>query len=149
MRIGIDFGGVIVKLNKDGSIDPNDGNSIAQEGVFTAVHQLVNNTNGNVWIVSKADPALQSNVLKWLNVTNFAEKTGFDSKNLVFCKERQDKVSICAKLGITHFIDDHEEVLKYMIDRIPNLFVFSKASRDPNIQTLNRWTNYQTLLDKR
>ena len=55
LRIGIDFGGVIVRAGRspraDTRLDSNDGDEIAHDGVFTAIRDCVVVSDGAVRIV--------------------------------------------------------------------------------------------------
>ncbi len=147
MRIGIDFGGVIVRLNRDGSIDPNDGNSIAQTGVFPAFEKIVDYTDGNTWIISKASPDIQKIVNHWLELTGFFKRTRLLPGHLIFCETRKEKTSICRNLDIDYFIDDNEEVLEYMIGIVPNLFLFGGDTMSKNISGLSGWNDACRILN--
>jgi hypothetical protein len=45
---------------------------------------------------------------------DFAASTGIDSNHLIFCRQRSEKTTRCAELGITHFVDDRSDVLEAM-----------------------------------
>ena len=49
-------------------------------------------------------------------------------KHVHFCNERSEKEAICRELGVTHFIDDHLEVLLYL-KSVPYRFLFAPDSR--------------------
>lgn len=40
------------------------------------------------------------------------------------CLRRADKAAHCAELGITHFVDDRREVLKFLVGIVPHLYLF-------------------------
>lgn len=65
MRLGIDFGGVIVKAygrgQQDTALIGAEDAQVAQPGVFAAVKQLVDHCDGDLWIVSKARSRMQAN----------------------------------------------------------------------------------------
>ena len=94
-RVGIDFGGVIVKHHKHAREDTNlrdsDSAEIAQEGVFEAVREIVSVCSGCVWIVSKAGPKTQIRTIEWLHSVDFFCRTGLSPDHVHFCLERPDK----------------------------------------------------------
>ena len=70
-RIGIDFGGVIVRnlhedRSEDTSLRSSSGSEAARDGTFDAIRQLCSACDGRVWIVSKAGPRMQERTLAWL-----------------------------------------------------------------------------------
>jgi len=79
----------------------------------------------NVFIVSKAGMSIQKTTLDWFHHHEFFPKTSFMEENVHFCKERRDKADISRKLKLTHFIDDTLVVLSYLLDVIPNLYLFN------------------------
>ena len=71
-RIGIDFGGVIVRNRKlvrdeDTGLAGSDKAAVAQDGVFDAIHE----------IISKAGPRMQARTRAWLDTVDFFSRTGF------------------------------------------------------------------------
>ncbi len=40
------------------------------------------------------------------------------------CRERPEKAAVCARLGITHFVDDRLDVLTPMRGTVPHLYLF-------------------------
>ena len=94
LRLGLDFGGVIVRAGRistgvgddtvfDGAADPLDQ---AREGALETVAELVAATGGQVWVVSKARPVMQERSRRWLEEVRFFERTGFDPEHLHFCR---------------------------------------------------------------
>lgn len=146
-RIGVDFGGVIVRLidrvqSEDSAFVRAEDRQAAHDGAVDGVRQLVEWTDGQVWIVSKAGPRMQANSLAWLEATSFYESTGLSEDHVHFCRERQGKAPICAELGITHFIDDRVNLMQILRGTVPNLFLFGpEASECPSWATPARnWT---------
>jgi len=73
-RIGIDFGGVIVRNRKlvrdeDTGLAGSDKAAVAQDGVFDAIHE----------IISKAGPRMQARTRAWLDTVDFFSRTGLDA----------------------------------------------------------------------
>jgi len=130
-RVGIDFGGVIVKHRKriqgeDTGVAVFEDAELAQDGVFDAIREIVSMSGGLVWIVSKAGPQMQARTRAWLDSVEFFSRTGLDSEHVRFCAERQDKESICRELRITHFVDDRVHVMQILRYAVPHLYLFGE-----------------------
>jgi len=142
MRIGIDFGGVIVKpADGDNPFDAELGLKIEQPNSISTIKTLINSLGAEVWIISKASKATQNETRKWLNFVRFYQKTGFSPSNLVFCGKRSEKEGICSNLEIQYFVDDSKEVLDYM-NVVPNLYLFGGLSYGNNITGINDWSAF-------
>jgi hypothetical protein len=129
-RVGIDFGGVIVRNRKltrgeDTGLAGSDKVAIAQDGVFDAIREIISICEGRVWIVSKAGPRMQARTRAWLDTVDFFSRTGLDVEHVRFCLERQEKGTICRELGVTHFVDDHVHVMQILRHTVP---IWSKNS---------------------
>jgi len=129
MRVGLDFGGVIVRrrdgaAGEDTSLVGDERVEIAQPGVFEAVARLVSACDGAVWIVSKAGPRAEARTLAWLGAVDFFSRTGFGAEHVQFCARREDKKAICTALGLTHFVDDRIHVMQILRGSVPNLYLF-------------------------
>ena len=79
-RIGIDFGGVIVRNRKlvrdeDTGLAGSDKAAVAQDGVFDAIHE----------IISKAGPRMQARTRAWLDTVDFFSRTGLEADHVRFC----------------------------------------------------------------
>jgi hypothetical protein len=128
-RIGIDFGGVIVRnlhedTGEDTSLQNSSGAEAARYGAFDAVRQLCSACDGRVWIVSKAGPRMQERTLSWLQSVDFFSRTGLQPDHVSFCLQRQDKATICRDLEISHFIDDRVHVMQILRGAVPHLCLF-------------------------
>lgn len=129
MRIGIDFGGVIVRQTLGNSpIDADAGLELMIPSAFECITKLVTISEGNVWIVSKASMATQIATRIWLGKTGFYKLTGFNPAHIHFCAKRREKAEICLQLKLTHFIDDSEEVIQSLIGLVPNLYQFGSET---------------------
>jgi hypothetical protein len=125
-RIGIDFGGVIVRnlhedRGEDTSLQSSSGSEAARDGAFDAIHELCSACTGRVWIVSKAGPRMQERTLTWFQSVDFFSRTGLQQDHVCFCLEREDKASICRDLEISHFIDDRVHVMQILRGIVPHL----------------------------
>lgn len=128
---GVDIGNVIIEHRY---ITDADDESIWNEkyhllpevsGVMESLKALNDKFNGRIFLVSKLREEHDSRTLRWLKKNKFFEKTGIDPKNIIFCRNRSDKVNICLEKDIKHFVDDRLEVLGHMVGKVPNLFLFN------------------------
>ena len=76
--------------------------------------------------MSKAGASIQKKTRRWLREWRFFEETGISSTNLRFCLRRDQKAEHCRQLRLTHFVDDRLDVLKYLVDLVPFLFLFGE-----------------------
>jgi hypothetical protein len=113
----------------------------AMPGAVEAVARLVKVFEGRVWVVSKCGPRIQNLTENWLDRHDFAAATGIDSNHLVFCRQRSEKATRCAELGITHFLDDRSDVLEAMEGIVRHRFMFASRGSAPPAGTslANDW----------
>lgn len=78
---------------------------------------------GRVHSVSKAGPRIAESSLQWLHQSGFLTRTGLTECEVHFVRERSEKVEVCARLGITHFVDDRLSVLNEVPD-VPFRYLF-------------------------
>ena len=128
-RVGIDFGGVIVRNQKrvrseDTRLAGSENAEVAQHGLFDAIREIISICDGHVWIISKAGPRMQARTLAWLNAVDFFSRTGLDPEHVRFCAEREEKEAICRELGLSHFVDDHVHVMQILRHAVPHLYFF-------------------------
>lgn len=103
--LGLEIGDVI-RDNATGQL---------MDGAVDAVSQLVAFLGPNrVFLISKARLLMQEKSRAFLVRYNLFQDTGLHEVNLLYCLERADKAPLCQWLGITHFVDDHVDVLKYL-----------------------------------
>lgn len=158
--LGIDIGGVIIdRVRNDGTdtsfFSDNYLNTSAVPGAFDAINNLVAQRfkRDNVHLVSKCGPRVQKKTLDWLEHHCFHELTWLPRENVHFCLERHQKAEICAKLGITHFIDDRLEVLSHLV-KVRNLFLFRPdpaevrryAQHLPRVYRVESWAEVEGVL---
>ena len=149
MRVGIDFGGVIVKpggtVNKEDTTDRFESWK-PQADVFDSVQALVTACDGNVWIVSKAGRRMEARTREWLERTRFYELTGLERINVKFCRSRTDKRIHCEQHRITHFIDDRIHVMQILQGVVPHLFRFApecERSKTPDfVMHVVSWSEF-------
>lgn len=136
-RIGIDIGRVLIDGGPGadtaffGRSESAAMATPAVPGAFAAVARLVDRTAGRIWLVSKCGDRIQARTRSWLAHHHFHERTGVSPDHLEFCRLRPDKATICARLAITHFIDDRPDVLLAMTGVVPHRYLFG-ATRAPS-----------------
>jgi hypothetical protein len=144
MRVGLDFGGVIVRhrdavQGEDTGLKDDDGTQVVNLGAFEAVNQLVSASNGCVWIVSKAGPKMQARTLAWLDKVAFYARTGLKAEHVKFCLEREGKKAICRDLKLSHFVDDRIHVMQILRHTVPHLYLFGPRE---NAGLCPHWANF-------
>lgn len=133
-RIGLDVGGVIMKALPGQNVAEFTDEQIvaipAIGGVFEAVKALVEKYgSANVFIISKCREVTEAVILRWMEAHRFCEVTGFNIKNLRFCRGRADKAPIAKDWKLTDFVDDRPDVLVYMKGIVDRLYLFSNANK--------------------
>lgn len=124
-KFGIDIGNVIINFRLTNSqSEENYSNIPATDNSFNTIKKLSVLFEGRIFLISKCKELNENKILSWLKNNDFYNKTNVNEKNLLFCKERNEKAAICKTLKITHFIDDRIEVLSHMISIVPNLFLY-------------------------
>lgn len=137
-RLGVDIGRVVIAPSTDDREDTSFfGGSLANAlatppnvGVFEHLPIIVERFDGAVWLVSKAGARIEERTRSWLAHHRFHERTGIPADNIRFCRERHQKADHCAELGLSHFIDDRQDVLQHMEGLVPNRFLFG-PQREP------------------
>jgi hypothetical protein len=134
-RLGVDFGRVIHgAAAPDGPEDTvflqgSHDEALASpptDGAFDVLPRLVERFGGRVWIISKCGPRIQARTLAWLDHHDFYARTGIPRGNVRFCRKREEKRGHCAKLQITHMIDDRIDVHRALLDTVPCRYLFGR-----------------------
>ncbi len=133
--LGVDFGRVI---NDSASHPTGDDTTFlsgteedvlatpAMPGAFAALNRITDLFDGRVWVVSKAGPEVQAKTVMWLRYNKFFDVTGIPSNHLRFVRKRAEKRGACARIGVTHFIDDQVGVLQGLVGAVPHLYLFGR-----------------------
>jgi hypothetical protein len=115
IRVGVDFGGVILDIRDSSPHDNSTALLPAMPQTIEIIATMVELLSPqNVFIVSKAKTDMQPRNLFWLDAKNFYARTGFLPGNIHFCRETRDKGPIVNRFRITHFVDDRLDVLQCM-----------------------------------
>ena len=117
--LGVDIGGVIVDRISENSDTSFFGDqpmeTPAVDGAFAALTRLAAVFEHRVHIVSKAGPQIAALSREWLGHHGvFEPPIGIPESNVWFVSKRPDKAPICARLGVTHFVDDRPDVLQHL-----------------------------------
>lgn len=159
MRLGLDFGGVIVAAveaapsGEDTALggsrfEPSDARQMP--GAFAAIAELNELLSGELWIVSKAGPRMQRISREWFAAQRFFETTAVDPTHLHFCIERADKRPICEALALTHFVDDRVALMHVLRGAVANLYQMStggeRARAEPWYRRVTSWSELLPLL---
>lgn len=126
--LGVDIGGVLIERGDDNDDTSFFGDNYlrtpAVPGGFEALRRLnAARFAGRVHLVSKCREKTEAKTREWLARHRFHTVTGIPEDRVHFCRERRDKAPICARLQITHFVDDRLEVLGYL-HSVPELYLF-------------------------
>lgn len=145
--LGIDIGNVITG-DTDKSVLFSDRYLEVPEikDAFVSIRELNDVFNGRVCLVSKCREAVQAKTKHWLQHRNFYHLTGVTEEKTFFCMTRAGKAPICAKEGVTDFIDDRLEVLGYLTT-VKNKFLFHPNEKEvirnkqhlPNVIRVENW----------
>ena len=145
MRIGIDFGGVIVPNQTDNNKDENPFFDFTcerfltveeSEGARTVLERLAKQGH-QLHLVSKAGTKMQKRTLQWLSKNQFIG-TIFEPTRIHFCEKRAEKRDICKKQEISLLIDDRSDVLKICLGEVPHLILFG-VSTSPDFVSCPDW----------
>jgi len=133
--LGVDIGNVIInhrlmKTDDETFYEDHYSSIPSTEGAFEALFKLNTHFKGEVYLISKCTEWAEEKILAWLSDNHFYAKTGIKPENVHFVRKREEKDILCRKLEITHFIDDRLEVLSYMVESTPNLFLFQPDEAD-------------------
>lgn len=137
--LGIDIGGVIIdRVNNDDKdtsfFSDNYLATTPVEGAFVAISSLVEKRFGpNVHLISKAKEPTQRRTMEWLTHREFFYNTGVKAENVHFCLTREEKAPICARLGITHFVDDRLDVLHHLRNGVENRYLFGEEPSETGL----------------
>jgi hypothetical protein len=154
-RIGIDFGGVIVRhqdpaQRNEGVVEPCEPEELAHEGLFERLPGIVSSCAGQVWIVSKAGPAVQRMTIDWLESVKFYSRTGLRPDHVRFCRLRQEKETICRELALSHFVDDRVHVMQILRYTVPHQYLFGGSGDErycpPWATFVSSWEQLATVL---
>jgi hypothetical protein len=137
--LGVDIGGVIIdRVSEDGQ---SYAEAAAIEGAFEAIARLAQQRfHEHVWLVSRCEESREPVLMTWLEQHNFFDSARVPRSHVRFCRQRNDKATICQQLGVTHFIDDRLEVLSHLVGSVPYLYLLQ--SRAEGIEGIARFRQF-------
>ena len=138
--LGVDVGGVLLDFVRYKGTDFDfSGERYLQTPIIQDAFESLKELNAgrfkdHIYLVSRypSDKGPER-VQEWLLHNAFYKKTGIPREHLFQCVERHEKAPLCAKLRVTHFVDDRAEVLGHMIETVPNLYLFQALDEDKEI----------------
>lgn len=149
MNLGIDIGRVIIAPDSTGDEDTSFFGGTTKhmlatppsEGLYEVLPDIVRCFEGRVWLVSKARQRVQEKTRLWLAHQRFFERTGIAPSHLRFCLERAEKADHCRELGITHFIDDRQDVLHHLKGIVQHRYLFGPqpSPAPPDVVPVESW----------
>lgn len=114
MRIGVDIGGVIMGTNNEGLFFTDNFLMVEQKPYAFFSVLLMRLAEHELFFISKAAPTNVERTRLWLDAHDFFDRTGTDSDNLVFCRQRGQKAQIASLLELDVMIDDRIDVCRSM-----------------------------------
>lgn len=159
-RYGIDIGRVIINpAAPGGGADTSflsGGEDQAMQtppapDAFRVIRALVEQSAGQVWLVSKCGARIEGRTRRWLARHRFYQETGMPADHLRFCLRRPEKRRHCAALGLTHFVDDRLDVLQHLRGLVPYLYLFGRQRHGTQIPSWVRpvvdWREVEQVLE--
>lgn len=151
-RLGVDIGRVIIEGDGPdtsfiGGTEEQAMRAPEMTGAFAALARLCALFERRVWLVSKCGKRIEERSRRWLEQRGFFDVTGIPRPNLVFCRERWMKASICRDLGIGWFVDDRVDVLMPMAVIVPHRFLFgAMTSSVAGITAVPTWADAEAAI---
>jgi len=145
LRIGIDFGGVIVPNQTDNDNDKNPFFDFTCDRFLTVqeckdarrVLKRLAKQGHQLHLVSKARTKMQKRSLQWLSKNQFIGAI-FEPTKIHFCEKRAEKRNICKKQEISLLIDDRSDVLEACLGEVSHLILFG-VSTSPDFVSCSDW----------
>jgi hypothetical protein len=150
--LGVDIGRVIIAGDGPdtsfiGGSDEDAMRAPEMPGAIEALTRLRARFEGRVWLVSKCGPRIQARTREWLAARRFFERTGIEPAHLEFCRTRPEKAPICARLGVTCFVDDRWDVLASMAGIVPHRIHFGQSeARDASVAAAPGWREVEAIV---
>lgn len=151
-KIGIDIMGVILPKYVETGTFEELMSCPALPGAIESIKKLVMSYQAeNIFIISKCPKSAEKATIQWFDSCSFFTKTGFQRKNIYFCREQADKAQIARSLQLSCFVDDKVTVLNFMNGVVPfriQLAVDSGPESSPNngIVNLYDWPSVVSLI---
>lgn len=132
--LGVDVGGVLIDRvadNTDTSFfsDRFLETPAVADAFDTLAHLVRARFGGRAHVVSKCGQRVQQKTVLWLAHHRFHDIVGIPPDRVHFCRQRRDKEPICARLRVTHFIDDRLDVLEHL-STVEHRYLFQPRQKD-------------------
>lgn len=126
MKIGIDVGNVIIHgTDTDTSFFEDDYLATPEvSGAFDAIRDLIEQGHV-VRLVTKCGKWTMERTYQWLLHHGFFEHTTLRPYDIVYVKNRTDKVHIARGLHLDMFVDDREDIILSLTDDVEYPILFS------------------------
>ncbi|MEZ5955602.1 MAG: hypothetical protein R3C27_00090 [Hyphomonadaceae bacterium] len=116
--LGVDIGGVLIDRVADGTDTSFFSDRFLETPAvadgFATLARLRERFGDGMHVVSKCGPNVERKSKLWLAHNRFTEITGISLRQVHFCRKRIEKAPICARLGVTHFVDDRYDVMRHL-----------------------------------
>ena len=156
-RIGVDIGRVVMCPTSELKGPDTSFLSASPEramrippapGAEDTLRKFAEQTDGNVWYVSKAGKRIQGLTKDWFRHNDFYRRAGVPAGHLRFCFKRHQKAGIARQLGLTHFIDDRTDVLEHLRGVVEHLYLFGAQSEPAPqwVTAVRDWNEIEALL---
>lgn len=123
----------------------------ALPNAFESITQLVNKYGAaNIFIVSRCPESAETATIQWFDQHDFFAQTGFNRRNIYFCREKADKAPIAASLNLNYFIDDTKTVLDFMKEDVAHriqLGLEAKSNTAYQVDGITRMPDWPATLD--
>ena len=151
-KFGMDLGGVLNMHTGDAPCAEWHTTVLSEEpGASACVKALVHTLGPeNVFIISTASGSMKVQAEWWLHDTmHITSTTGLLAENIHFVPKRaraSGKEPVLANLGITHYVDDNDSILRACWGHGPcranlqQLFYFGRSGMGPTPPRFRHWT---------
>lgn len=150
-KIGIDIMGVILPKEISHASLEDFMACVALPNVVESIKQLVDTYGAaDIFIVSRCPESAEIATIRWFYQHDFFAQTGFNRKNIYFCREQADKAPIAASLNLNYFIDDTKTVLDFMKDDVAHriqLGLEVKSNTAHRVDDIARMPDWPAALD--
>lgn len=125
MKIGIDVGNVIIHgTDTDTSFFEDDYLTTPEvTGAIESIRDLIEQGH-TIRLVTKCGKWTMERTYQWMLEHGFFEDTTLRPYDIVYVKERMDKVHIARGLHLDVFIDDREDIIESLVDDVEYPLVF-------------------------
>ena len=150
--ISIDFGGVIIDRWEETELwSSKDFVEVPPiQGGFTGIRRLNDLFERRVYINSAAKAITQRKTWAWLDHHRFYKHTGITAGQVYMVPEREDKIAVVKKLGITHHIDDRPELIHMLSPYVLNLYLFCGVIEElelyPDLGDITNWQSWPEMV---